>query len=70
MKRGLARPDSYHRQRPISQARHEPSGHCVDVIDKIPLGGAGSIEQLLVEMSERHTLSLLRRLRSSLDYRW
>jgi hypothetical protein len=41
-----------HRQRPVGQHRDDPLGDGVEVVDEVPLGRPGAVEERLVEVGE------------------
>ncbi len=55
----LAAQHPHHRQRPVAQAGDDPVPHGVQVLDEIPLGRVGPVEQRLVEIGQRHSGSLV-----------
>jgi hypothetical protein len=50
--RPLPEPGPHHRQRPPGQLGEDPVGDGVEVVDEVALGGAGPVEQLLVEVGQ------------------
>ena len=46
--------DADDRQRPVLQRGDDPLAHAVEVVDEVPLGGAGTVEQRLVEVGQGH----------------
>ena len=55
----LAPVDPDHRQRPVGEHGEDPVADAVEVVDQVPLGGSGAVEERLVEVGQRHAVARL-----------
>jgi hypothetical protein len=57
----LAAQHPHHRQRPVPQHRQDPVADRVQIVDEVPLGGAGSGKQLGVQVGQGYAVPLFAR---------
>ena len=56
----LTRPRPHHRERPVGQHGDDSPGDGVEVVDEVPLGRPGAVEERLVEVGQSDAVPLLR----------